>query len=90
MKSMCQDVRRNSPSVADCSPTVLLHAHDVADRLVLDRAQLGGVDLARPRARRAPASSSGGRSRLPTWSARNGGFVRDIGSKAMGSSTVVW
>jgi hypothetical protein len=29
-------------------PTVLLLAHDVADRLVLDAAQLVGVDAARP------------------------------------------
>ena len=54
---------------------VLLHAHHVADRVVLDRAQLVGVDpaLGVVLARR---SSSGGRSRLPTWSARYGGEVR--------------
>ena len=47
MKSMCHEARRNSPSVADWQPDVLLHAHHVADRLVLDRAQLARVD--RPR-----------------------------------------
>ena len=45
---------------------VLLHAHRVADGLVLDRAQLLGVDRPGRVVARAPASSSGGRSRLPT------------------------
>ncbi len=44
MKSMCHDARRNSPSVADCRPTSSCMRDDVADRVVLDRAQLGGVD----------------------------------------------
>ena len=46
MKSMCQDARRNSPSVAERSPTVFLLRHGLADRLVLDAAQLGVVDTA--------------------------------------------
>ena len=46
MKSMCQDARRNSPSVAVLQADVLLQLHDVADRLVLDGAQLGVVELA--------------------------------------------
>ena len=44
MKSMCHEVRRNSPSVADCEADVLLHRDHVADRVVLDRAQLVVVD----------------------------------------------
>ena len=44
MKSMCQEVRRNSPSVAERSPTSACIAHDVADGLVLDDAQLVGGD----------------------------------------------
>ena len=44
MKSMCHDARRNSPSVADCRPTSSCSCDDVADRLVLDLAQLVGVD----------------------------------------------
>ena len=40
MKSMCQEARRNSPSVADWQADVVLQRDDLADRLVLDRAQL--------------------------------------------------
>ena len=47
MKSMCQEPRRSSPSVASCRPIGLLQAHRLADRLILDRAQLVGVDGAR-------------------------------------------
>ena len=46
MKSMCQDVRRNSPSVADCKPDVALQLHRGANGLVLDRPQAGVVELA--------------------------------------------
>ena len=77
MKSMCHDVRRNSPSVAVCSPTSSCMRDDVADRVVLDGPQLVGVDLAGGALARA-SSSAGGRSRLPTWSARNGGVSRVI------------
>ena len=55
---------------------VLLLADDLADRLVLDLAQRVGVDAPARRSPRALDGASGGRSRLPTWSARNGGFVR--------------
>ena len=76
MKSMCQEPRRNSPSVDDLQPDLLLQPDRVADRVVLD-----GPRARRPRACPAAASSracssAGGRSRLPTWSARNGGAVR--------------
>ena len=59
-------------------PDVLLQAHHLADRVVLHRPQLVGLEAAggvlgsRARSRRS------GRSRLPTWSARNGGSVRGV------------
>ena len=40
MKSMCHDVRRNSPSVTVRSPASLLQPDDVGDRGVLGRAEL--------------------------------------------------
>ena len=43
---MWKYVRRNSPSVMPCRPRSSWHLHDVADRVVLDRAQRGGGDLA--------------------------------------------
>ena len=46
MKSMCQDERRNSPSVTVRRPDVLLQPHGLADRVVLDGAQLLVVELA--------------------------------------------
>ena len=76
MKSMCQDARRNSPSVADCRPTSSCIAHDLADRRRPRRARSSSASM-RPAANASRArGSSGGRSRLPTWSARNGGSVR--------------
>src|SRR5919197_2775904 len=75
MKSMCQEVRRNSPSVAERSPT---------SRCILTTSRIAASSTARsasssmrPAACSSRAwSSSGGRSRLPTWSARNGGVLR--------------
>ncbi len=46
MKSMCQDVRRNSPSVTDLQADVLLQLDGVGDRGVLDLAQRVVVDRA--------------------------------------------
>ena len=46
MKSMCHDWRRNSPSVADLSPTSPCIRMIVADRGVLDLRELLGRDLA--------------------------------------------
>ena len=46
MKSMCHDARRNSPSVAERSPTSRWSATTSRDRRVLDAAQLVGVDRA--------------------------------------------
>ena len=63
MKSMCHDARRNSPSVTDSQPDLLLHPHDVADRGVLGGAQLVGVEPAggvRPRGPRAARAGAAG------------------------------
>src|ERR671915_327299 len=77
MKSMCQEARRNSPSVADWSPTFLC---------IRTTSRIASSSTARSRsAETCPAAkpsrasrSSGGRSRLPTWSARNGGLSRGM------------
>ena len=45
-KSRCHQSRRNSPSVTAGSPTASSLAHEVGDRLVLDRLQLVGVEVA--------------------------------------------
>ena len=52
-KSTWKKVRRNSPSVMPAQADLLLAAHHVPDRRVLDRAQRRGIDLAAgvPRAR---------------------------------------
>src|SRR5580765_1812448 len=74
---MCHEARRNSPSVADSSPmsscilTTSLMASSSIDR--------NCSAVMRPawksaRARRTEA----GRSRLPTWSAWNGGTARTV------------
>src|SRR5215204_405299 len=75
MKSMCEGVRRNSPSVASWRPT---------SRCCATTSRIASSSTAR-----SPASSSlpalcsarawrrrSGRRRLPTWSAPNGGEVR--------------
>src|ERR1700729_1208126 len=75
MKSMCQEARRNSPSVALCRPTSCC---------IWTTPRIASSSIARscsaeiwPPANWSRASSSFcGRSRLPTWSARNGGVVR--------------
>src|SRR5215469_14596504 len=72
MKSMCHDSRRSSPSVADLSPTspcILISSRIAASSTSLSWPALVCPAANAPRAR----STSGGRSRLPTWSARNGG-----------------
>ena len=72
MKSMCHDVRRNSPSVAACRPTRSCIA--TAARIASSSAARSAVTSISPDACAARAASrAGGRSRLPTWSARNGG-----------------
>src|SRR5918992_1785323 len=77
MKSMCQDARRNSPSVADWSPTSLCIRTTslIASSSTARSRSAESCPVAKPsRASR----SSGGRSRLPTWSARNGGLSRGM------------
>src|SRR5690349_13055696 len=76
MKSMCQDVRRNSPSVAERSPTSACMA--TMSRIASSSAAFSCSAEMRPAAWSERAcSSAGGRSRLPTWSARKGGTVRE-------------
>src|SRR5215472_261356 len=90
MKSMCQDSRRSSPSVAERSPT---------SRCMRTTSRIAASSIARSASapiRRAAKSSlarssSGGLSRLPTWSPRNGG--RALAAPAPDSVTldsVIW
>src|SRR3954449_8776867 len=75
MKSMCQEARRNSPSVADWrpasfwSPTTSLIASSSMPRS--SSASMSPVARSSRAFRRC-----WGRSRLPTWSARKGGLSR--------------
>src|SRR5256884_8588639 len=77
MKSMCHQSRRNSPSVTACRPTSscsltasLMHSSSTARSAA--RSISPSLCLARA------AWSACGRSRLPTWSARNGGFMKGL------------
>src|SRR3954465_1048629 len=75
MKSMCQVARRNSPSVTDWSPTS--SCMRTTSSIAASSAAFRPSSSSWPTACASRAScSSGGRSRLPTWSARNGGLVR--------------
>src|SRR3954452_8462376 len=75
MKSMCQVARRNSPSVTDRNPTS--SCMRTASSIAASSAALRPSSSSLPAACASRAScSSGGRSRLPTWSARYGGLVR--------------
>src|SRR6266511_167851 len=77
MKSMCQEARRNSPSVADCRPTSRCIA--TTSRVASSSTARSSSSGMRPAAWSSRAwSSRRGRSRLPTWSARNGGVVRPM------------
>src|SRR5258708_35215866 len=74
MKSRCQKSRRYSPSVTTRRPSdscVATAARMHRSSTALSCAAVMAPALALLRASR----SSGGRSRLPTWSARNGGVV---------------
>src|SRR3954452_15470635 len=72
MKSMCQDARRNSPSVAVARPTS--RCMRTASAIAASSTPRSAASSISPAACRARASRSPcGRSRLPTWSARNGG-----------------
>ena len=67
-------------------PDLLLLAHGVSDRRVLDGAKLRVVT--RPAAWPSRAwRSAAGRRRLPTWSARNGGLVRRCVAAAVAASS---
>jgi len=68
-------VRRNSPSVADCRPMIPEELWRRVWPRILGFSQVVGTDLTLANVARA-FKSSGGRRRLPTRSARNGGDVR--------------
>ena len=73
MKSMCHDWRRNSPSVAVCRPTSSCIA--TTSRMASSSAAFSASSSIVPAAWSSRAfSSDSGRSRLPTWSALNGGL----------------
>src|SRR5690349_5610974 len=75
MKSMCQEPRRNSPSVTPSRP--ISSCIRTASRIAASSVRHNSSADKRPASCSARArSNSGGRNRLPTWSARNGG--RDI------------
>src|SRR3954469_1055573 len=75
MKSMCQEARRSSPSVADWSPTSSCLA--TTSRIASSSIARSSAASTSPAACSSRARSRrSGRRRLPTWSARNGGFVR--------------
>ena len=75
MKSMCHDVRRNSPSVAARRPMSSCSA--TTSRIASSSTARRRAASIRPAAKSWRACTSArGRSRLPTWSARNGGSVR--------------
>ena len=72
---MCHEARRNSPSVADCSPTS--SCLRTTSRIASSSIPRSSSASIRPSLKSSRAcSSSGGRRRLPTWSARKGGVVR--------------
>src|SRR3954454_5474706 len=87
MKSMCHDSRRNSPSVIERRPVASWRrmTSTIASSSIARRSS-GEM---RPLALSSRAcSTSGGRSRLPTWSARKGGIVRTDIRRSLGSR--VW
>ena len=74
-KSVCQDLRRFSPSVIDLSPTASCFL--ISASISRSSTAFNCSAVISPAARLARASfSAAERSRLPTWSARNGGLVR--------------
>src|SRR3989441_763205 len=73
-KSVCQKARRNSPSVTARSPAA--SCIFTASRIERSSIWRSCAALIVPFAALSRASTSSfGRSRLPTWSARNGGFL---------------
>src|ERR1700694_4127981 len=77
MKSMCHQSRRNSPSVTACRPTSSWSL--TTSRMCLSSTPRSSSAEISPFFLFARIScNSRGRSRLPTWSARNGGFMKDF------------
>src|SRR5215208_1447137 len=75
MKSMCQEARRNSPSVADCKPTSFCIR--TTSRMASSSAAFSSSSEIWPAACFSRASRRDwGRRRLPTWSALKGGVSR--------------
>src|ERR1700729_989498 len=75
MKSICHEVRRNSPSVTLCSPASRFSS--ITSRIASSSRSRSASDSISPALYAARARArSGGRRRLPTWSARNGGLSR--------------
>src|SRR6185437_12538503 len=82
---MCQEPRRNSPSVTPWSP--ISSSIRTTSLIASSSAWRSSAAESRPALAASRASSSDfGRSRLPTWSARKGGFVR----RAMACSSVIY
>src|SRR5262249_40550077 len=76
-KSKCHHERRNSPSVAHCRPTSCCFATTFS--ISASSISFSAAAVIAPAATFARASlRRAGRRKLPTWSARNGGFVRCI------------
>jgi hypothetical protein len=73
-KSTCQNARRNSPSVIDSRPAASCIA--TASRMQRSSTAFSCSRESSPRfAFSLAAFNAAGRSRLPTWSARKGGFT---------------
>src|SRR4051812_22770036 len=88
MKSMCHDARRNSPSVAARRPTS--SCFRTISRIASSSTSRRASASMRPAAKSSRAACSrAGRSRLPTWSARKGGFVRRPAATAVGASSLM-
>src|SRR5882724_3157297 len=84
-KSRCQKSRRYSPSVIPCRPMACCFAtaprmHSSSTAFSHSAGSFPALAFARA------ATSSGGRSRLPTWSARKGGFMSSRGAERRGIS----
>src|SRR4051795_9144286 len=83
MKSMCHDSRRNSPSVIERSPASSWRR--MTSRIASSSIARRSSSEMRPAARSSLAfRTSGGRSRLPTWSARYGGLSRAAIGRSLG------
>ncbi len=77
-KSRCHQERRNSPSVTAWRPTSSCFL--MTRSISRSSTAVNSAAVISPLARFSRATlSAAGRSRLPTWSARNGGLVRCIG-----------